>query len=278
MLDPIARRTWVCAFLVALWPLFAQAGQSSHPLEPLDLSSPRATLQTFLEQGDEIYELLRVDYWGTPSREHVAAIEERNVSIGRMFDLTEVVPAARPEWVRDGLTYLYEVLSRIELPPLAEIPDASAYADIAVGDDKAGRKTVSWTIPHTEITLVRVAEGQRAGSFVFDSSTLARAREFYEKTRELPYRRDVPLKNYAEMRPYLSLKSWFISPRTIEGFPAWLKLSVYDQAVWKWIALLLLIGLTVAGILLIRSLALLAPTRYSGGEYWHRLSTPSPFC
>ena len=61
---------------------------------------------------------------------------------------------------------------------------------------------------------------------------LAQAKEFYKKTRAFPYRRDIPLKNYLEMRPYLSLGSSFMSSQTIEGFPDWLKRSVYHQAVW----------------------------------------------
>ena len=107
--------------------------------------------------------------------------------------------------------------------------------------EQAGLSPVSWTIPHTEITLTRVADGPRAGQFLFSPSTVDRAREFYEKTRTLPYRRDVPIKNYPEKRPYLSITSWMISSRTIEGFPGWLKRSVYEQAVWKWIVLAMLV-------------------------------------
>jgi TatA/E family protein of Tat protein translocase len=46
---------------------------------------------------------------------------------------------------------------------------------------------------HTEITLVRVADGERAGQFLFSFSTVIRAKEFYEKVRSLSYRRDVPI-------------------------------------------------------------------------------------
>ena len=74
---------------------------------------------------------------------------------------------------------------------------------------------------------------------------MARAGEFYKKTRTLPYRRDVPLKHYAEMRVYLSMAGWFIPPRTITALPDWLKHSVYEQAVWKWLALLVLLLVTV---------------------------------
>jgi MscS family membrane protein len=191
-----------------------------------------------------------------------------------MFDLSEVPPAARSERVRDGMHYLYDVLSRIELPPESEIPDLSAYENGTDLEEESGRETLSWTIPHTEITLVRVAEGPGDGRFVFSGSTLARAKEFYEKTLMLPYRRDVPLENYAKMRPYLSMRSSLISPRTIEGFPYWLKRSVYDQAVWKWIALVSLIVLTVIVCMIIHSLARRRLRGHSVGAHLRRLVTP----
>ena len=182
--------------LLAVCALSAAAADAEHPLEPPDLSSPRATLNTFLTMGDALHSLLRDEYWHGPSRAVLDRVVDFESELERMLDLSEIPPAARYELGRDGNVYLYDVLSRIELPPTADIPDTAGYPD--AGDEKkAGDgKTVRWTIPHTEITLVRVADGPRAGEFLFSSSTVARAREFYEKTRTLPYRRDVPLKNW----------------------------------------------------------------------------------
>ena len=232
-----SRRGWVCAMLLALWSSVAGATETSHPLEPPDLSSPRATLNHFLTTGDAMSEFMRDRYWHAPSRALVDQLERLEAEREGLFDLSEIPPAARSELVRDGIHYLYDVLSRIELPPEAEIPDAAVFEDAVTESEESGEKTASWTIPHTEITLVRIEDGVGAGKFVFSSSTLARAEEFYNKARTLPYRRDVPLEDYVEMRPYLSFKSWFFSSRTIESFPDWLKQSVLDQALWKWIAL-----------------------------------------
>ena len=157
----------------------------------------------------------------------------------RMFDLSTIPPAARFELARDAQVYLFEVLSRIELPAESSIPDAEdAGAD---GNGEADQPLTSWTIPHTEITLVRVDEGPQAGQYLFNAATAERAREFYERTSGLPYRRSIPLENYAEMRPFLSMTGWMISAKTINRFPNWLKHGIYGQAVWKWIALMILI-------------------------------------
>ena len=202
-----SRRLHICVLLLALWSPVAGVADAGHPLEPLDLSSPRATLNSFLTTGDAFFNLLRDDYWHTPNRAVVDRIGDFNAKLERTLDLSKVPPAARFELGRDGIIYLYEVLSRIELPPETDIPDAAAYADAADGKE-AGDSPVSWTILHTEITLARVADGPHAGQFLFRPSTVDRAREFYEKTRTLPCRRDVPLKNYAGMRPYLSMNGW----------------------------------------------------------------------
>ena len=273
MSDKYLRILWIGLMLLALWSPTAALANDKHMLEPQDLSSPKATLNTFLTTGDVFYRLLRDEYWHAPSRAVVDRMGGFDVELERMLDLSGIPPAARFELGRDGIHYLYEVLSRIELPAEADIPDEAAYAN--AGDDQEGaHKRVSWTIPHTEISLVRVAEGPRAGEFLFSSQTVARAKEFYEKTRTLPYLRDVPLKNYAEMRPYLSMSSWIIPSHSIEGFPGWLKRSVYKQAVWKWIALLILITMTPAVIFVIHRLSRRGLSGHSAVAYLRRLVTP----
>jgi len=263
-----------CGVLCLLLSTVARAADTGeHPLEPPDLSSPRATLNTFLTTGDAYLRLLREEYWETPSRAAVARLRALGARAERALDLSQTPPAARFDMGRDEVVYLYEVLSRVELPPAAQIPDAAAYA--GAGDSgKASAESPHWTIPHTEITLARVATGPRAGQFLFDPATVANAREFYDKSRSLPYRRDVPLQNYADMRAYLSMSSHLIAPRTIEALPDWLKYSVYGQAVWKWLALALTIAATIAVFVLVHRLARCGIVRRSAAAHVCRLITP----
>ncbi len=268
-----ARRLGICGMLFTLWLPIVGVADARHPLEPLDLSSPRATLNSFLTTGDALFQLLRDEHWNAPNRAVVDRVFEMGVALEHTLDLSGIAPAARVEVGADAIVYLYEVLSRIELPPRADIPDAAAYAD--AGDDKeADKKPISWTIPHSEITLERMADGPRAGQFLFSASTVARAGEFYKKVRTLPYLRAVPLQNYVEMRPYLNLKGWMISSRTIEGFPDWMKRSVHQQGVWKWIALAMLIALTVLVVAVIHRLARRGLSGHSAGAQLRRLATP----
>lgn len=76
------------------------------------------------------------------------------------------------------------------------------------------------------------------------------------------------------MRPYLTMNGWMISPHTIEGFPDWLKRGVYQQAVWKWIALVMLIAITFVVVLVIHRLARRRLSGSSAEAYLGRLVTP----
>jgi MscS family membrane protein len=261
------------AIMIALCWSVNGLTDASYPLQPPDLSSPRATINSFLTEGDKLNQLLSEEHWHAPSRVVVDHLLDAVANSERMFDLSEVPPAAQFELGRDGVVFLYEVLSRIALPPEADIPNAAAY--VAVEDDQqTGNESISWTIPHTEITLVRISDGPRAGQFLFSSQTLVRASEFYEKVRTQPYRRNVALKNYPEMRPYLTMTGWLISSATIEGFPDWLKRSVNGQAVWKWLALSLLMAITIAVVVVIGRLVRRGLTGHGARTQLHRLATP----
>lgn len=265
------RPSWVCVVLTVLWLPSANAAEPRRPLEPLDLSSPRATLNSFLTTGDQLLLYWSGTYWHSPSRLASKHLMTLAAEVESTLDLNAFPPAARFEAGRDGVTYLYEVLSRIELPAEIDIPDATAYASL---DDREPQgEPARWTIPNTEITLVRIAEGPRTRQFLFSAATVARAREFFEKTRTLPYRRDVPIKHFAEKRMYLST-GWIVTPSTIEGFPSWLKHTIYDQAVWKWIALILLIAFAVTVVTLTHRLARHKLAGHSPRVQLRRLVTP----
>ncbi len=251
-----------CLMLLTLYLPCAISAETSHPLEPMDLSSPRATLNTFMELGDTAYQHLSEILQGTPSRASVHQQIVIGTKMNSVLDMSKIPQAISWDIGLDGILYLYEVLSRMELPAAKDIPDAAAYADVENDQQAKDKPVITWTIPHSEITLVRITEGPRTGQFLFSSQTVIRAKEFYEKTRSLPYIRDVPVKNYAEKRSYLSVEGWMISSQTIEAFPDWLKLSIYQQAVWKWIALTILIVMVFILISGIHKLSIISTNTY----------------
>ena len=138
--------------------LFHSVANAQRPLEPLDTSSPRATLSQFLAAVDEIGRAAEV-YRSGPSHENFLKMARSFQPPRNCFDLSGFPETARREHSGEAIVLLWEVLSRIELPPLEQVPDRAAMREgVAKGEPD------SWTIPHTEITLARVKEGEHAGS------------------------------------------------------------------------------------------------------------------
>jgi MscS family membrane protein len=211
-----------------------------------------------------VWRLYRDQYWHSPTHELNARISSLAARALRTLDLSQIAPSARIEAGYDAATFLYETLSRIELPPMDEIPDATAF--------EHSQGPAQWTIPHTDITIARVTEGPRKGEFLFSAATVERAQEFYLKTQGLPYGRDVPIENSDKLRQVLP--GWWISMATVDRLPGWMKTAVFEHAVWKWLAFLVLLSAALAVVLavqrIIRHDASLSPVR----SHLRRLTVP----
>src|SRR6266436_2283649 len=115
-----------------------------NPLKPTELSSPRATLKTFLDAGDAVGAYLAQDYLPSPSRikfNHLLLLAK---PVLECLNLAEVAPTARRKAGFSAAGALYETLSRIQLPPFDQIPDAAQLK--ALSSSNAER----WVIPNTE--------------------------------------------------------------------------------------------------------------------------------
>lgn len=227
-------RVIASAALIFVASALALGQDQEHPLKPPDRSSPRATLKTFLDSGDEFGAFLAREYLTSPSR----AKFDRAVLLGgkavQCLDLSAMPPADRSEEGRAAALALYEVLSRISLPPFERIPDASELAS------KPGAAPTHWVIPNTELAFVRIKSGPHRGQFLFSPETVARAGEFYQRVRGLSYKRPVPLADLHEVVE--TLAGWMIPHAWIQAMPAALRAPLAQQPLWKWIGLALVLG------------------------------------
>ena len=214
------------------------ANSPIHPLQPPDTTSPRATLQTFLGELDRAVALYRAE---DPSSREVF------LTATRCLDLSQVPPRFVEATSNDATLLLKEVLDRIELPPRAAIPGRDAVAAEAL---------TRWTVPHTEIELVLIQDGPRAGEFLFSPATVGRSREFFERVRQLAYRPGKQGALYDELRFGAKTRAF---ADLVAGLPAWTRAEAGGQLVWQWcmLALLALLALLLAAaaILLGRRLA-----------------------
>ena len=222
---------WAGRILAIVLVLSYPAGQPAaavpdiHPLAPPDLASPRATLAYFNRKVNQAYQIqLKEGFKSSEARRHIRRAT-------RSLDLSEVAPADRRDVGFETALLLKEILDRLDLPPEDEIPDAAAMNT----EDLA-----AWTIPHTEITIASQAEGPDAGKFRFDTQTVARIRDFYDRIHELPYKEGAAVGIYED---YIFSPGPLIPNRLIHALPLWAHTGFYEQAVWQWVSALVLLGL-----------------------------------
>ena len=143
-----------------------------NPLRTADTSSPRATLQSFLNSLGEVIDDQRQGHFSIKTgRGFLRAINVLDFSTTPNGD-SWLVRTRR-------VLLLTELLGRIELPPEEKIPGEQAVADGAVAE---------WTIPNTAITIAIVEAGPRKGEFLFSADTVQRLHRFYKGVKDLPPR------------------------------------------------------------------------------------------
>jgi MscS family membrane protein len=212
------------------------APSKANPLEPADTSSPQATLKSFIDNMNALYRAYKAEGSGESGKGAQRAHLDRAV---RCLDLSKVPSRALEETENQAAVLLMEVFDRIKIPPYETIPGAAE-----VKKDKISR----WTIPNTEITIARVEKGPRKGEFLFTPDTVSRARSFYDRVSHLPYKDGTVLEDAYNL--YLQSPGPAIPISWVLAMPSWLKALVLGQPVWKWLALLVILLLLLAGLAL----------------------------
>ncbi len=240
------------ALLLAAWVSWAAAAvpdavnPDPHPLKPPDISSPHATLHTFLAEVRAA-----VDAYYTADLELMRSRAERAFqALSVEFPATE---AGFLQAVETSL-YLLEVLIRVELPPADKIP--------AAGPEEL---PPYWRIPHTEMRLVRLeADSGELIGYRFSADTVGRLPEFYQRVRDLPVREG--MERYRGAVDRFRLRPGFAAPavvvKTVQGLPPVWFVTFVGEPVWKWSAL----GLLLLGAALVFGLAFRAAAALDDGS------------
>ena len=214
---------------ILAWTSIAAAETPTvHPLEPPDRSSPRATLTAFLDSIDQAWELYQAGDPQTAERFRVAR---------ECLDLSQIPPLVFHEVSAETALILKDVLDRIELPADDEIPDAAAVSELGIS---------RWTIPHTEIALVRILEGDSEGEWLFSARAVARAEEYFNKVRHLPYQ---PGKTGGHVEELRSGTDAFLLMKLVEVMPSWFQTEIGGMFVWQWFGLAFLVALMALAVL-----------------------------
>ncbi len=222
--------------LVLLQTSLTAAPLVKRPLAPPDTSSPQATLRTFVENVNGGHRILMAAYEQylkepgmLPSTSVSEQAKQAKIVVRRAertLNLSKIPSRLKPDVALEGTLMLKEILDRIEVPPYTKIPDAEA---VAADQDLSG-----WTLPDTEIHIVKVEEGPRAGEFLFSPETVARLGEFYQKVQQFPYKPGATAGFY---QFYISTPGRLLPLKWFQSWPSWLNAFYWGHTLWQWIGL-----------------------------------------
>ncbi len=242
------------------------ADDAVFPLEPPDTSSPFDTYRTFVAGCDEIYEWIERRQ-GLVSRDKDRRLLDVVERTFRCLDMTGEAEFLKEYRAGEATVCLKEILDR--LPPIeaSSIPGGPGW-----GDDELPER---WVVPQTTLTIARVADGPRAGEYLFTQETVANAVSFYDRVEHLPYVRTRPSKGFHNWFVSMPRQAWLA--KLVLALPDWFLFRVLGQAVWQWIGLFLLLSLAIAVVFVVYRIAGQKTAEFRGQNlfrYWVTLWAP----
>lgn len=254
---------WLGACVLAPGILLAGAPSGATGLlAELDAFSPAATLRSFATETQRI-EALYQTYQAAPTTATQLAMAAAFFRIGEhLFDLSGIPPATRLKTGAAMVGYLADILTRLPEPPPGSIPGGAGPGGTGgTATDLPAR----WTIPGTEIRLVRLADGPRAGDYVVSAGTVARLPLFHAQAAAMPRLRPSALGDWT------TTQQRFVGPwlarLPLEMLPAAAWVPLLGTPAWKILAIVFL-GLVILAAVLGWSLAV--RRRAAAASAWRR--------
>ncbi len=219
----------LCALGSGLSAGIASADRELHPLQPVDVSSPRATLESFIQDNSK-----------AASAYMAGDLQEAKIYVNRLLqclNLDKELPDLKRAVGFESILYLVEVLHRIEMPSFTDVPDQQAVQE---------QKITSWTIPYTPITIGLVKDQSSTKRFLFTPDTVKQAPELYNRVKQLPYLWGTEgMGAYSELTSHGGL---FITRKFVKLLPGWAIKHFGGVRLWQWVGLIIFV---LGGVLII---------------------------
>ncbi|MGE9290549.1 MAG: mechanosensitive ion channel family protein [Puniceicoccales bacterium] len=232
-----------------------ESARNAPPLYIPSASSPQETLSNFFELTEGIRDIfLEGTGYGDVGSEQEEELIDLYTKLKQLLDTSEL-----PEvdaYARENIivSQISEVLNRIAVPPIEDIPDA---------EEVTAKQLKFWRIPNTEISLSLIEEGPRKGDWVVSSDTVGKAEELYERAEEMPYRQDAAVGLIGEggglLDHYINYTGPLIPVDLTNHIPEWMRVKILGDPLWKYFGSLFVLGILGAIFLLVRLL-----TRFRG--------------
>jgi hypothetical protein len=173
-----------------------------------------------------------------------------------LIDLDSVPSVSRREVGIETATYLMDIFGRIDRPDPESVPDE---------EELEREGTESNRITGTPLRIVRIAEGDREGEYLFSASTVQAASRFLRGLMDRPLRTRLDIESYSAFSPQLT--GPLIPAAMVRGMPGPLKGLWLGTPVWKILAIGLSAAVLAVGIVLLqRMLQARAPVPDRGGD------------
>ncbi|MCK9512338.1 MAG: mechanosensitive ion channel family protein [Pigmentiphaga sp.] len=214
-----------------------QAVEPQGLIAPINRSSPSEVYQSFLAAASRI-ESDYAEYAADKRPERVAGLRRDLQRMRQLMDLEALPPAARVKAGNSAIGYLYDILAR--LPPL----DPASIPGYRTGPLDAGKPLPDkWTIPGTDLQIVRTESGPHAGEYQFSARTLASLPEYYQAVvdREVLNPRVYPFFH----REQIAATGPWIPDAFVRGMPEPLKVYYLNTPLWK---ILLILGVVLLSL------------------------------
>lgn len=232
-------------FIVLILPIYAAAQTPDDidrfPLSPPDISSPQATLASFMHETTAA-----VDAYFDGD------VELMRTHARRSFQTLAVdFPPTEAGFLKgtESSLQLLEILIRLDLPKADLVPGQSITAE---------ERPPYWVIPHTELRLERISRenGELVG-YRFSANTVKRLAEFYRSVQDFPVKAE--FLQYDDVVDRFRLRPGFAAPailvRQVESLgPIWFE-TFAGEPLWKWTALVISLLLAFAVFMLVYRLS-----------------------
>ena len=229
-------------------------------LKPVDTSSPRTTLEGFLDSVNRAYGIVMKTDAAFKSSPPAITMDEarqqeilaRNLMLRAQaaLDLSKVPEAIRYNVGIESVLLLKEILDRMTLPSIEVVPDKEMLA-VSRKQLSSSAAPIRWRYPNTTMEIVEIVEGKQQGQFLFSAGSIANLKAFYKKIRDLPYRQDLPVLKFEYKSPDTSkgfYEYYIASPgdlipydsafgQLVKGLPDWFNTLIGGQTIWQWISL-----------------------------------------
>ncbi len=247
------------------------------PLTPPLTTSPYSTLKEFIVNMNKAYFLLKEAQEQTQQEGglmHSSAVQKKAYTAQLAFDravntlnLEKVAPINREDVGIESALLLKEILDRVGLPPVSQVPNEQTVA---------AESLERWNVPRSKITIELVEEGYHAGEFLFSPETVQRLKPFYQAIKTLPYNESNIWKaspNFYKF--YISTPGHLLPPKWSNWLPKWTTILFRGQTIWQWFSLVTITLVQIATIIGTRHLRELDQTNIdSKKEAWFGLLLP----